>query len=77
MYIFDGWHDAVSPDSPPFASNDVDLLPCDISLDFPVRCAYHVCLVLRHLAQYFPVHIYFSILLAYAISIAPFGAREK
>ena len=40
QHIFDRWRDAVSPGSPPFASDDVDLLPCDISLDFPFRGAY-------------------------------------
>ncbi len=40
QHIFDRWRDAVSPSSPPFASGDVDLLPCDISLDFPFRGAY-------------------------------------
>ena len=40
QHIVDRWRDAVSPDSPPCASDDVDLLPCDISLDFPLRGAY-------------------------------------
>ncbi len=44
QHINDRWRDAVSPGSPPFASDDVDLLPCDISydisLDFPFRGAY-------------------------------------
>ncbi len=42
QHIVDRWRDAVSPGSPPFASDDVDLLPCncDISLDFPFRGAY-------------------------------------
>ncbi len=43
QHIVDHWRDAVSPGSPPFASDDVDLLPCDISLDFPFRrpfCAW-------------------------------------
>ena len=40
QHIVDRWRDAVSPGSTPFASNDVDLLPCDISLDFPFRGAY-------------------------------------
>ncbi len=38
--IVDRWRDAVSPGSPPLASDDVDLLSCDISLDFPFRGAY-------------------------------------
>ena len=43
QHIVDLWRDAVSPGPPPlppFASDDVDLLPCDISLDFPFRGAY-------------------------------------
>ncbi len=34
QHIVDRWRDAVSPGSPPFASHDVDLLPCDISREF-------------------------------------------
>ena len=40
QHIVDRWRDAVSLGSPPFASDDLDLLPCDISLDFPFRGAY-------------------------------------
>ena len=40
QHIVDRWRDAVSPGSPPFASDDVDLFPFDISLDFPFRGAY-------------------------------------
>ncbi len=40
QHIVNRWRDAVSPGSPPFASEDVDLLPSDISLDFPFRGAY-------------------------------------
>ncbi len=40
QHIVDRWRDAVSPGSPPFASDDVDFRPCDISLDFPFRGAY-------------------------------------
>ncbi len=41
QHIVDRWRYAVSPGSPPFASDDIDFLPCcDISLDFPFRGAY-------------------------------------
>jgi len=36
----DRWRDAVSPGSSPSASDDFDLLPCDISPDFLYRGAY-------------------------------------
>ena len=39
-HIFDRWCDDVSPGSPPSASDDLDLFPCDISLDFPFRSTY-------------------------------------
>ena len=31
--IADRWYDAVSPGSPPSASDDLDLHPCDVSLE--------------------------------------------
>ena len=40
QHIVDRWRDAVYPGSSPSASNDFDLLPCDISLDFLNRGAY-------------------------------------
>ena len=40
QHIVDRWRDAVSPGSSPSASNDFDLLPCDISPDFLYRGAY-------------------------------------
>ena len=40
QHIVDRWRDAVSPGSSPSASDDLDLLPCDISPDFPFRGAY-------------------------------------
>ncbi len=35
--IYGRWRDALSPDSPPLVSDYLDLLPCDIALDFPFR----------------------------------------
>ena len=40
QHIVGRWRDAVSPGSSPSASDDFDLLPCDISLDFLYRGAY-------------------------------------
>ena len=40
QHIVDRWRDAVSPGSSPSASDDFDLLPCDISPDFLYRGAY-------------------------------------
>ena len=40
QHIADRWRDAVSPGSPPYASDDLDLLPRDISLDFPLNGAF-------------------------------------
>jgi hypothetical protein len=37
--LSDRWRDAVFPGSPPSASDDLDFLPCDISLDFSFRGA--------------------------------------
>ena len=53
QHIVDRWRDAVSPGSPPFASDDVDLLPCDISLDScsAALTAALMCLLHKHLAQ--------------------------
>ena len=50
QHIVDRWRDAVSPGSSPSpsASDDFDLLPCDISPDFLCRGAY----VLKHLALF-------------------------
>ena len=40
QHIVDRWCDAVSPGSSPSASDDFDLLPCDISPDLLYRGAY-------------------------------------
>jgi len=64
------WRDAVSPGSSPSASDDFDLLPCDISPDFLYRGAYRGNNVPGALSTWF----YFP-LLAYAISTSPFGGH--
>ena len=72
QHIVDRWRGAVSPGSLPSASDDLDLLPWDISLDSlrsAVPIATFMCLVLKHLAQYFSFS--FSLLkFAYVINIA-------
>ena len=40
LHIVDRWRDDVSPGSSPSASDDFDLLPCNISPDFLYRGAY-------------------------------------
>ena len=46
QHIVDRWRrDAVSPTTPPYASDDLDLLPGDISLGFPFRGAFTVALM--------------------------------
>jgi len=40
QHIVDRWRDGVSPGSSPSASDDFDLLPCDISLDILYRGVY-------------------------------------
>ena len=78
-YIVDRWRDAVSPGSPPFASDDVDLLPCNISLDFPFHVTYRGLNVPGAKAPGIKTAPLFFLFLAfaYAISIAPCGGRRK
>ncbi len=47
----DRWRDAVSSGFPTFASDDLDLYPFSMILDFPFRAAYYSlnCLVLKKL----------------------------
>jgi len=42
QHIFDRWRDTVSSDPSPSASENFDLLPCDIPLDFLFRSAHRV-----------------------------------
>ncbi len=64
-----------TPGSPPSGSDDLDLLPCGISLDFPFRSSYRG-LNVTGTEELCNIIIYFFFLkLAYAIRIAPFVGR--
>ena len=70
------WHDAISPDSPPSAFDDLDLLPCDISFDFTLRGSHRGLNALGTSHNNCPCFFFF-LEFANTISIARSGAGEK